>query len=139
VELFGIGEDESVPVTSGGKTMVAKILFHEYALTKGNLAGSVEELVNRGDLPESVVRLLHDERIRAIAARRVFAADIPKQRKMRPALVLYALASDSSAFADELTCCILDQSVALLELAIEIGQRDQSLVRSSEFAKDLEP
>jgi hypothetical protein len=136
VELFGIGDEDWVPVTSEEQTIFAKILFHENMLTGANLAGSVEDLVNRGDLPSSVVRLLDDQGVRAVAVWHVHAADIPNKRKMRPALVLCALASDSSAFDDDLTCFILDQGVALLGLAIEIGQRDQILVRSQTLAED---
>ncbi|MBI2480677.1 MAG: DUF2934 domain-containing protein, partial [Planctomycetia bacterium] len=139
LELFGFGDDDWVPVTSDGKTMAAKVLYHEDVLMGDNLVGSVDELVNRGSLPASVTEVLRDEGIRAIAVWRVNAVDIPNQRKVRPALVLYALASESNAFTDDLTRYILDQGAAQLGLAIAVGQRDELLLRSSKLADDLAP
>jgi len=43
VELFGIGDDEWLPVASEGTSFSAKILFHE-SCSRRQLAGSVEEL-----------------------------------------------------------------------------------------------
>lgn len=136
VELFGIGEDEWVPVATVGKFFQAtNVLSQECKLSGGNLLGPVEELVNRGDLPGSVVPMLHDERIGAVAIWRVHVADFASERQMRPTLALYVLASDSNAFADDLARYVLDQSAMLLGFTIEIGQRDEVLAPSSRGPK----
>ena len=43
----------------------------------------------------------------------------------RPAFVLLALASQRNAFAEELACQMLSQAASLLEIAIQIGRREE--------------
>jgi hypothetical protein len=95
----------------------------------------IEQLANTGALAEDEVRFAQDVGIRALAAYPVRAID--ENQADRPAFVLLALASQETAFADQRTCQILAECVSLLEIAIQIGWRDEILrLRSSRLQED---
>jgi hypothetical protein len=144
VDLFGIDSGEyrwvSVAVPPTDFPSVGKFLFSELEdalLRRAPKAGFTEDLANRGVLSAEAVRSLHEEGIRAVAVWPVPAVD--NEQTERPALVLLALASNSTAFADSLTNLILEHSASLLGLVIGIGLRDDLRTRDSKrLTSDLD-
>jgi len=141
LDLLGVGETEVskwVSVSPGERLsdwfQFAKIfvLEHGDTLLQANpIVGQIEELARGGALPEDHLRFAQEVGIRALAANPVRA--IGENQADRPAFVLLALAFQETAFADELACQILLQTVSLLEIAVQVGKRDEiSGLRSQE-------
>lgn len=97
---------------------------HEDTIFQGNpIVGQIDKLVREEELSGQCVTLAQDAGIRALAAYPVRA--INKHQADRPAFVLLALASQETAFAEQLACHILSQAVSLLEIVIQIRRRDE--------------
>ncbi|HUT92598.1 MAG TPA: hypothetical protein VMY37_24105 [Thermoguttaceae bacterium] len=82
-----------------------------------------DQLARERALSGQGVTIAQEAGIRALAAYPVRA--ISKNQADRPAFVLLALASQETAFSDQLACQILSETVSLLEIVIQIGWRDE--------------
>jgi hypothetical protein len=137
VELFGIGTGEvdkwisvspSVDLREEWFT-TAKMIFHELQETfwEGTaVVGDIDNLAQQEAIPDESVSAARAQGIRGIAARPVRVID--DDRSGEPAYVLLVLASQVGVFADILTCHLLSQAVGSLEVAIQIGLRDDMLM-----------
>jgi hypothetical protein len=96
--------------------------FGESVLRGEELAAGTVEIATNHILSMEVLKLLDRDGIRAVAAWPVWVRD--KAERERPALALLGLASDSRAFADDMTIQTLRSCVSLLGIAIAIGRRD---------------
>jgi hypothetical protein len=109
----------------------AKYVAHEFGesvLQGEEFAAGTVEIALEHMLSMEVVELLDRDGIRAVMAWPVRVRD--KAERERPALALLGLASDSRAFADDITAQTLRSCVSLLRIAIAIGRRDDLLSES---------
>ncbi|MHC4398968.1 MAG: hypothetical protein ACYTG0_04740 [Planctomycetota bacterium] len=104
------------------------VMENEDSLLRANpIAGRIDELAREKTLSRGWADTAQKAGILALAAYPVRA--INKKQVYRPALILLALASQQTAFDDELACQILSDTVSLLEIVIQIGRRDEILER----------
>ncbi|MFH1268436.1 MAG: hypothetical protein ABIK89_22165 [Planctomycetota bacterium] len=133
IDLFGVGGtdvSEWVPLSGleplSDWSQFAKhfVLEHDATLLRGNpIAGQIDELAREGVLSEEYLASAQRVGIHALSANPVRAID--EKHGDRPAFVLLALASQKTAFADELACQILSETVSLLEIVVQTGWRDR--------------
>jgi hypothetical protein len=120
------------PTVSDDGEFIAKYVAFECGeslLRGGAFAAAAEVLADRDVVSIATVRAASEAGFHAIAAWPVRVVD--DQQRDRPALALVGLASHSGVFADEMTRESLRHCVCLLELAIEIGRRDDVLAREN--------
>ena len=86
--------------------------------------GRIEDFKREESLSGQCLTSAQEAGIRALAAYPVRAID--ENQVDRPAFVLLALASQETAFADELACQILSETVSLLEVVVQLGWRDEA-------------
>ena len=102
------------------------MLDHGDTLRRGGpIVGRIDDLADKMSLSEQCLTLAREADIRALAAHAVRAID--ENDADEPAFTLLALASQETAFAGELACQILSETVSLLEIVVQIGWRDDIL------------
>jgi hypothetical protein len=92
-------------------------------LAGSSIVGQIRQLTRERVFSEQCFTAAERAGIRALAGDPVRAID--ENQVDRPAFVLLALASQETAFVDELAREILSDAVSLLEIVVQIGWRDE--------------
>lgn len=145
IDLLGVGGSEVSgwvplsrlePMSDWSQFAKHFVWEHDATLLRGNpIAGEIGELACEGILSEEHLAAAQRAGVHALSANPVRAID--EKHGDRPVFVLLALASQETAFADELACQILSDTASLLEIVVQTGWRDRCFeVRSLRAPQD---